>query len=156
MYKLTGVTKLYQKGRLAVAALQDLDLTISSCEWLAVQGRTGHGKSTLLNLLGALDRPTEGTIELDGTDLGRQPDTQLKRPAPGRSAGCAATCTARRAGGACSATPSARSPGMPARPRNAYRPDSHPSSCGCVVRSAPAAGPGPAVARGGRGPCGVS
>ena len=44
-----------------------------------MQGRTGHGKSTLLNLLGGLDRPTQGTIELDGTDLGRQPDTQLTR-----------------------------------------------------------------------------
>jgi putative ABC transport system ATP-binding protein len=79
VYKLTGVTKLYQKGRRTVAAVRDLDLTISSGEWLAVQGRTGHGKSTLLNLLGGLDRPTEGTIELDGTDLGRQPDTQLTR-----------------------------------------------------------------------------
>jgi putative ABC transport system ATP-binding protein len=79
VYKLTGVTKLYQKGRQTIPAVQDLDLTINGGEWLAVQGRTGHGKSTLLNLLGALDRPTEGTIELDGTDLGRQPDTQLTR-----------------------------------------------------------------------------
>ena len=79
MYKLTGVTKLYQKGRRTVAAVRDLDLTINGGEWLAVQGRTGHGKSTLLNLLGVLDRSTQGTIELDGTDLGRQPDTQLTR-----------------------------------------------------------------------------
>jgi putative ABC transport system ATP-binding protein len=79
MYKLTGVARLYQKGRRTVPAVQGLDLVISSGEWLAVQGRTGHGKSTLLNLLGGLDRPTDGSIELDGTDLGALPETQLTR-----------------------------------------------------------------------------
>jgi putative ABC transport system ATP-binding protein len=79
VYKLTGVTKLYQKGRRTVPAVRDLDLVIEDGEWLAVQGRTGHGKSTLLNLLGGLDRPTEGTVELDGTDLGALRETQLTR-----------------------------------------------------------------------------
>ena len=79
MYTLTGVTKLYQKGRRTVPAVRDLDLTIENGEWLAVQGRTGHGKSTLLNLLGGLDRPTSGTIELDGTSLGALPETRLTR-----------------------------------------------------------------------------
>jgi len=79
MYQLTGVTKLYHKGRSTIPAVQDLDLTISDGEWLAVQGRTGHGKSTLLNLLGALDRPTEGSIELDGTGLGALPEAELTR-----------------------------------------------------------------------------
>jgi putative ABC transport system ATP-binding protein len=79
VYKLTGVTKLYQKGRRTVPAVRNLDLVIGDGEWLAVQGRTGHGKSTLLNLLGGLDRPTEGTIELDGTDLGALRETQLTR-----------------------------------------------------------------------------
>jgi putative ABC transport system ATP-binding protein len=79
VYKLTGVTKLYQKGRRAVPAVRDLDLVIEDGEWLAVQGRTGHGKSTLLNLLGGLDRPTQGTIELDGTGLGALRETQLTR-----------------------------------------------------------------------------
>jgi putative ABC transport system ATP-binding protein len=77
VYKLTGVTKLYQKGRRTVPAVRGLDLVISGGEWMAVQGRTGHGKSTLLNLLGGLDRPTEGTVELDGTDLGELRETQL-------------------------------------------------------------------------------
>jgi putative ABC transport system ATP-binding protein len=77
VYKLTGVTKLYQKGRRTVRAVDGLDLVISGGEWLAVQGRTGHGKSTLLNLLGGLDRATEGTVELDGTDLGALRETQL-------------------------------------------------------------------------------
>jgi putative ABC transport system ATP-binding protein len=73
MYALTGVTKEYQKGRRTVPAVRKLDLAIGTGEWLAIQGRTGHGKSTLLNLLGALDLPTSGTVELDGTDL-----TQLR------------------------------------------------------------------------------
>ena len=79
MYQLTRVAKRYHKGRRTVAAVQDLDLTIDGGEWLAVQGRTGHGKSTLLNLLGGLDRPTHGTVELDGTSLGALPETRLTR-----------------------------------------------------------------------------
>jgi putative ABC transport system ATP-binding protein len=79
VYKLTGVTKLYQKGRRTVPAVRGLDLVIENGEWLAVQGRTGHGKSTLLNLLGGLDRATEGTVELDGTDLGALREHQLTR-----------------------------------------------------------------------------
>ena len=77
MYQLTSVAKLYHKGRRTVAAVQDLTLTIDDGQWLAVQGRTGHGKSTLLNLLGGLDRPTSGTLELDGTSLGALPQTRL-------------------------------------------------------------------------------
>jgi putative ABC transport system ATP-binding protein len=79
MYQLTGVTRLYTKGRHTVPAVRELDLAIGDGEWLAVQGRTGHGKSTLLNLLGGLDRPTEGTIELAGRDLARLPDARLTR-----------------------------------------------------------------------------
>jgi len=79
VYQLAGVTKLYQKGRRTVPAVRGLDLVIEDGEWLAVQGRTGHGKSTLLNLLGGLDRPTEGTVELDGTDLGALRETQLTK-----------------------------------------------------------------------------
>jgi putative ABC transport system ATP-binding protein len=77
MYQLAGVTKLYQKGRRTVAAVTGVDLVIGDGEWLAVQGRTGHGKTTLLNLLGGLDRPTEGTVVLDGTSLGPLPETRL-------------------------------------------------------------------------------
>src|SRR5215831_12931977 len=69
MYTLTGVTKNYRKGSHTVTALAGIDLVIADGEWLAIQGRTGHGKTTLLHLLGGLDRPTSGTIELDGTNL---------------------------------------------------------------------------------------
>src|SRR5215471_6511875 len=79
MYQLTNVTKLYAKGRNTVPAVRDLSLTIGEGEWLAIQGRTGHGKSTLLNLLGMLDRPTSGTIEFDGRDLTRLHEARASR-----------------------------------------------------------------------------
>jgi putative ABC transport system ATP-binding protein len=79
MYKLTNVTRLYQKGRHTVTAVQDVSLEILDGDWLAIQGRTGHGKTTLLQLLGGLDHPTSGTIELDGKDLTRMRETQLTR-----------------------------------------------------------------------------
>ncbi|MGH3213941.1 MAG: ATP-binding cassette domain-containing protein, partial [Trebonia sp.] len=66
MYELTGVGKAYTTGSRKVLAVSDVDLTVSDGEWLAIRGRTGHGKSTLLNLLGGLDRPTSGQLLLDG------------------------------------------------------------------------------------------
>jgi putative ABC transport system ATP-binding protein len=69
MYQLTDVKKFYQNGRNVVGALQGVDLTISDGEWLAIQGPTGHGKTTLLQMLGGLDRPSSGSVEFDGQDL---------------------------------------------------------------------------------------
>jgi putative ABC transport system ATP-binding protein len=69
MYKLSKVIKTYHTGRNDVAALQGVDLTVGDGEWLAIQGPTGHGKTTLLQMLGGLDRPTSGSIEFDGQDL---------------------------------------------------------------------------------------
>jgi putative ABC transport system ATP-binding protein len=79
MYKLTGVTKDYPKGRGVVHALQGIDLTIEDGEWLAIQGPTGHGKSTLLQMLGGLDRPTSGSILFDGEDLAELRESQVTR-----------------------------------------------------------------------------
>jgi len=79
MYQLNDVTRLYAKGKKTVPAVRDLTLRIDDGEWLAVQGRTGHGKSTLLNLLGGLDRPTKGSIGLDGKDLAQLSEGQLTK-----------------------------------------------------------------------------
>jgi putative ABC transport system ATP-binding protein len=79
MYKLTGVTKDYQKGRATVHALQGVDLVIEDGEWLAIQGPTGHGKTTLLQMLGGLDRPTSGIIDFDGHDLAQMRESQVTR-----------------------------------------------------------------------------
>jgi putative ABC transport system ATP-binding protein len=62
MYKLSGVTKDYQKGRGVVHALRGVDVAIEDGEFLAIQGPTGHGKTTLLQMLGGLDQPTAGSI----------------------------------------------------------------------------------------------
>ena len=77
MYQLTGVTKEYQKGRGVVHALQGVDLEINDGEFLAIQGPTGHGKTTLLQMLGGLDRPTSGSIVLAGQDLGQLREGQV-------------------------------------------------------------------------------
>jgi putative ABC transport system ATP-binding protein len=77
MYKLTSVRKDYRKGRLEVHALRGVDLEVSAGDWISIQGPTGHGKSTLLQILGALDRPTSGTVEFNGQDLTALRESQL-------------------------------------------------------------------------------
>ena len=77
MYELTGVGKAYTTGSKKVVAVSGVNLTVDDGEWLAIRGRTGHGKSTLLNLLGGLDRPTSGQLKLDGRDVGRMGDAEL-------------------------------------------------------------------------------
>jgi putative ABC transport system ATP-binding protein len=69
MYQLAGVTKRYSRGHSVVLALSGLNLIVEDGEWLAIQGPTGHGKSTLLQILGGLDRPTSGDVQFDGRDL---------------------------------------------------------------------------------------
>ena len=79
MYKLTGVTKDYPKGREVVHALQGVDMVVADGEWLAIQGPTGHGKTTLLQMLGGLDRPTSGSILLDRDDLAQLREAGVTR-----------------------------------------------------------------------------
>jgi putative ABC transport system ATP-binding protein len=79
MYKLTDVTKDYPKGRSTVQALRGVDMEIEDGQWLAIQGPTGHGKSTLLQILGGLDRPTKGTVDFDGRDLAKLRETEMTK-----------------------------------------------------------------------------
>jgi putative ABC transport system ATP-binding protein len=79
MYRLTDVTKDYRKGRTVVHALQGVATVINDGDWLAIQGPTGHGKTTLLQILGALDRPTTGTVELNGHNLTGLRESQLTK-----------------------------------------------------------------------------
>ena len=79
MYELTDVSKVYRAGARTVEAVAGVSLTVADGEWIAIRGRTGHGKSTLLNLLGGLDRPTGGQVLLDGRDLSRLRDGELTR-----------------------------------------------------------------------------
>jgi putative ABC transport system ATP-binding protein len=79
MYVLSDVTKDYRKGNRTISAVRGVNLTVGDGEWLAVQGRTGHGKSTLLHLLGGLDRPSTGTVTFAGRDLGQLREAQVTR-----------------------------------------------------------------------------
>jgi putative ABC transport system ATP-binding protein len=79
LYELDGVSRTYQKGHQVILAVRDLSLAIREGEWLAIQGKTGHGKTTLLQLLGGLDRPTAGSVRFAGTDLARAGDGVVRR-----------------------------------------------------------------------------
>ncbi|WP_149827777.1 ABC transporter ATP-binding protein [Streptomyces tailanensis] len=79
MYVLTGVTKRYTRGKDTVNALDGVDLTIADGDRLVIQGPTGGGKSTLLQMLGGLDKPSDGSIDFDGTDLAKLPETKLTK-----------------------------------------------------------------------------
>ena len=79
VYALNGVTRTYsQKGR-TVKALTGVDLEIMPGEFVTIQGPTGGGKSTLLQLLGALDKPTSGSLRLGGTELASASAKELGR-----------------------------------------------------------------------------
>jgi putative ABC transport system ATP-binding protein len=71
VYELKGVSKLYKKGARDVQALREVNLSVPDGDFLTIQGPTGSGKTTLLLLLGALDRPSSGSLVLDGTDTMR-------------------------------------------------------------------------------------
>jgi putative ABC transport system ATP-binding protein len=68
-YELEAVTRTYGDGSTLVTALDSLDLTIRSGEFVAILGPSGSGKTTLLQLLGALDRPSAGTVRFEGRHL---------------------------------------------------------------------------------------
>jgi putative ABC transport system ATP-binding protein len=69
MVELTSVTKEYHLASGPVTVLDKVDLTIPRGDIVALRGVSGSGKSTLLHLLGAIDRPTSGTVKVDGLDL---------------------------------------------------------------------------------------
>ena len=73
----TGLNKTYQVGTQRLHVLRDLDLAVEKGEMVAVVGASGVGKSTLLHLLGGLDRMDAGTIRVGDTDLGTLPESEL-------------------------------------------------------------------------------
>ena len=77
LVSLDRVRKEYGEGEARLAVLRDVNLAFAPGEFTAIVGASGSGKSTLLNLLGCLDRPTSGTVRLEGRDISRLPDDEL-------------------------------------------------------------------------------
>lgn len=77
MIELKDVTKTYKTKRGQVTAVDDITLTINVGDMISIQGPTGGGKSTLLQLIGALDKPTSGTITIAGQNLEKASDAKL-------------------------------------------------------------------------------
>ena len=72
-----GVSKIYRMGGQDVYALRDIDLDVFRGEYLSVMGPSGSGKSTLFNMIGALDKPSAGTITISGISLKEQSSRRL-------------------------------------------------------------------------------
>jgi len=77
LIRLEKIVKNYRVGTIIVRALREVSLTINKNEYVAIMGPSGSGKSTLMNILGCLDTPTSGTYILNGTDVSKQPDSEL-------------------------------------------------------------------------------
>jgi len=75
----SGVGKVYWDGGKTLQVLKDVSLTVKKGEMLAVLGPSGSGKTTLLNILSGLDRPSEGTVRLEGRELHRLSERQMAR-----------------------------------------------------------------------------
>ncbi|MBQ6707639.1 MAG: ABC transporter ATP-binding protein [Clostridia bacterium] len=72
-----NLCKTYGKGENQVKALDDVSFSVKRGEFIAIIGPSGSGKSTLLHILGGVDKPTSGTVYMDGSDVYRQNDEQL-------------------------------------------------------------------------------
>lgn len=71
------LTKIYGDGDTAVRALDDVSFTVETGEFIAIVGSSGSGKSTLLHIIGGVDRPTSGSVYVQGQDIYRRTDEQL-------------------------------------------------------------------------------
>ena len=74
---LEGIKKTYVNGKLTVPVLHGIDLSIYEGEFTSIMGPSGSGKSTFMNILGCLDRPTEGSYRLDGQEVAHLSDDEL-------------------------------------------------------------------------------
>jgi len=77
MIKLTGINKIYRTEEIETQALENVNLEVQKGEFLSIMGPSGCGKSTLLNIMGLLDSPTSGTIEINGTHTESMNDKEL-------------------------------------------------------------------------------
>jgi len=77
LIKVTELSKQYKVGHQTVDALKNVNLEISQGQFVSIMGKSGSGKSTLLHLLGGLDRPTTGSVRIDGQVISTLPETKI-------------------------------------------------------------------------------
>jgi putative ABC transport system ATP-binding protein len=77
--RVENATKIYNSGAVTTAALRGVSLEIPRGSFTCIVGPSGHGKSTLMHLIGGLDRPTEGAVHLDGTEISRLDNCALAK-----------------------------------------------------------------------------
>ena len=77
MIKLTGINKIYRTNEIETVALENVNLEVNKGEFLSIMGPSGCGKSTLLNIIGLLDTPTSGAVEVVGTKMDGMKDREL-------------------------------------------------------------------------------
>ena len=77
MIKLTGINKIYRTEEIETQALENVNLEVKKGEFLSIMGPSGCGKSTLLNIMGLLDSPTSGSIEINGIRTENMGDKEL-------------------------------------------------------------------------------
>lgn len=77
MIKLTGINKIYRTNEIETLALENVNLEVAKGEFVSIMGPSGCGKSTLLNIMGLLDAPTSGKIEINGTSVETMKDKEL-------------------------------------------------------------------------------
>ncbi|MCI1779867.1 MAG: ABC transporter ATP-binding protein [Bacteroidales bacterium] len=77
MISLNGIDKIYRTKEVETQALENVNLNVKKGEFLSIMGPSGCGKSTLLNIIGLLDLPSAGTVEIDGTQTKGMSDRQL-------------------------------------------------------------------------------
>ena len=77
MIKLTGINKIYRTNEIEAVVFENVNLEVNKGEFLSIMGPSGCGKSTLLNIMGLLDAPTGGTIEIAGTKVDGMKDKEL-------------------------------------------------------------------------------
>ena len=77
MIKLTGINKIYRRNEIETLALENVNLDVDKGEFVSIMGPSGCGKSTLLNIMGLLDAPSSGKIEINGTSVESMKDKEL-------------------------------------------------------------------------------
>ena len=77
MIRLHGIEKVYRTDRIETVALADVNIDVGEGEFISVMGPSGCGKSTLLNLIGLLDAPTKGTVQINGSPIATYRDRAL-------------------------------------------------------------------------------